>query len=103
MLRRARNGGRVLRLDTGCPPCSRPGTIRGPARRELDDVGQPHGLLRYWGVANDVQWRAYLGRASIRQEEAGQLCGHPYGTGEIAVDFPGVPAAFAAAAAVAHG
>jgi hypothetical protein len=73
-------------------------------RRELDDVGQPHWLLRCWDVADDVQRRAHLGCAGIRQEEeAGQLCSHADGTGEIAVDFPGVPAAFAAAAAVAHG
>lgn len=73
-------------------------------RRELDDVGQPHWLLRYWGMADDVQWRAHLGRPSIRQEEeAGQLCSHADGTGEITVDFPGMPAAFAAGAAVAHG
>jgi len=73
-------------------------------RRELDDVGQPHRLLRCWGVANNVQWLAHLDCASIRQEQkAGQLCSHADGTGEIAVDFLGVPAAFAAGAAVAHG
>jgi hypothetical protein len=55
-------------------------------------------------VADDVQRRAHLGGAGIRKkEEAGQLCSHADGAGEIAVDFPGVPATFAAAAAVAHG
>jgi hypothetical protein len=32
-----------------------------PLRRELDHLGEPPGLLRYWRVADNVQLRAHLG------------------------------------------
>jgi hypothetical protein len=32
-----------------------------PLRRELDDLGEPSGLLRHWRVADNVQLRAHPG------------------------------------------
>jgi hypothetical protein len=44
---------------TWCAPTGMLRTRGPPLRRELDDLGEPSGLLRHWRVADNVQLRAH--------------------------------------------